>query len=121
MARVCGGAGQLGGQGEWEVTGWGCGVVCRASSLFFLLLLHKPSLHPTLHQVELQGVALVVLSYFRDAAAAAALADTVAAHGGVLGAAVCCAENGGDADDGWTTCPGTGMSCWTGEWGVCGV
>jgi hypothetical protein len=57
-------------------------------------------------QVELQGVALVVLSFFRDAAAGEALADTVAAHGGVLGAAVCCAENGGDPDDEWTTCPG---------------
>ena len=25
-------------------------------------------------------------------------------HGGVLGAAVCCAENGGDPEDEWTTC-----------------
>jgi len=28
----------------------------------------------------------------------------VKAHGGVLGAAVCCAENGGDPEDEWTTC-----------------
>jgi hypothetical protein len=49
-------------------------------------------------------VSLVVLSFFRDAAAAAALADLVAAHGGILGAAVCCAEKGGDPSDEWTTC-----------------
>ncbi|KAK9842487.1 hypothetical protein WJX81_002358 [Elliptochloris bilobata] len=55
-------------------------------------------------KVELQAVALVVLSFFRDAAAAAKLADTVKAHGGVLGAAVCCAENGGDPEDERTTC-----------------
>ena len=54
--------------------------------------------------VELQGVSLVALSFFRDEAAAAALADTVAAHGGALGAAVCCAEDGGDPADEWTTC-----------------
>jgi len=55
--------------------------------------------------VDLQGVSLVALSFFRDGAAAAALADTVAAHGGCLGAAVCCAEDGGDEGDDWTTCP----------------
>lgn len=55
-------------------------------------------------QVELQGVSLVVLSFFRDEAAATALADLVAAHGGILGAAVCCAEKGGDPSDDWTTC-----------------
>ncbi|PSC72883.1 Cytosine deaminase [Micractinium conductrix] len=55
-------------------------------------------------RVELQGVSLVVLSFFRDQAAAAALADCVAAHGGILGAAVCCAEKGGDPSDDWTTC-----------------
>ncbi|KAL4442940.1 hypothetical protein ABPG77_008431 [Micractinium sp. CCAP 211/92] len=55
-------------------------------------------------KVELQGVSLVVLSFFRDEAAAAALADLVAAHGGILGAAVCCAEKGGDPSDDWTTC-----------------
>ena len=35
---------------------------------------------------------------------AAAPALQVKAHGGVLGAAVCCAENGGDPEDEWTTC-----------------
>ena len=59
-----------------------------------------------MQQVELQGVCLVVLSFFRDVEAAAALADTVAAHGGVLGAAVCCAEDGGKPEDDWTTCDG---------------
>ena len=81
----------------------------EASSLF--LVADTPT-HPpptplfSLHQVDLQAVSLVVLSFFRDEAAAAALADTVASHCGVLGAAVCCAENGGDPDDEWTTCPG---------------
>lgn len=55
-------------------------------------------------KVELQGVSLVVLSYFRDERAAAELADTIAQHNGVLGAAVCCAERGGDPEDDWTTC-----------------
>lgn len=55
-------------------------------------------------RVELQAVSLVVLSYFRDAAAGVALADAVAAHGGVLGAAVCCSEAGGHPEDDWTTC-----------------
>lgn len=54
--------------------------------------------------VAVQGVSLVALSFFRDAPAAAALADTVAAHAGCLGAAVCCAEDGGDPADEWTTC-----------------
>lgn len=76
--------------------------------------------------VELQGVSLVALSFFRDRDAAEALAALVAARNkkddenengdpsssssspasivGVLGAAVCCAENGGDPDDEWTTC-----------------
>ena len=80
-----------------------------ASSLFLVADTPTPP-HPhppfSLHQVDLQAVSLVVLSFFRDEAAAAALADTVASHGGVLGAAVCCAENGGDPDDEWTTCPG---------------
>lgn len=49
---------------------------------------------------------LVVLSFFRDMEAATALADTVAAHNGVLGAAVCCAEDGGKPEDDWTTCEG---------------
>ena len=55
-------------------------------------------------QVELQAVCLVVLSFYRDHEAAEKLADTVAEHGGILGAAVCCAENGGDPSDDWTTC-----------------
>ncbi|KAI3436637.1 hypothetical protein D9Q98_006053 [Chlorella vulgaris] len=55
-------------------------------------------------KVELQAVSLVVLSFFRDEAAATALADLVASHGGILGAAVCCAERGGDPADDWTTC-----------------
>lgn len=55
-------------------------------------------------KVELQAVSLVVLSFFRDEQAATELADLVAAHGGILGAAVCCAEQGGDPADDWTTC-----------------
>lgn len=57
-------------------------------------------------QVELQAVSLVVLSYFRDVAAGVALADAVAEHGGILGAAVCCSETGGHPEDDWTTCDG---------------
>ena len=55
-------------------------------------------------QVELQGVSLVVLSFFRDLDAATELADIVKRAGGIMGAAVCCAENGGDPNDDWTTC-----------------
>ena len=55
-------------------------------------------------RVEVQGVALVALSFFRDEAAATRLADTVASYGGLLGAAVCCAEEGGSTTDDWTTC-----------------
>jgi len=55
-------------------------------------------------KVELQAVSLVVLSFFRDEAAGQALADTVAKHGGALGAAVCCSEAGGRPEDDWTTC-----------------
>ena len=55
-------------------------------------------------RVELQGVSLVVLSYFRDEASGEKLADTVKANGGVLGCAVCCSEFGGTHDDDWTTC-----------------
>lgn len=74
------------------------------------LRLDQPSHHPciarptSVPQVELQAVSLVVLSFFRDEAAATALADLVASHGGILGAAVCCAERGGDPADDWTTC-----------------
>lgn len=57
-------------------------------------------------RVTVQGVALVVLSFFRDEAAAVRLADTVAKYGGLLGAAVCCAEEGGSPTDDWTTCDG---------------
>ncbi|GMH42478.1 hypothetical protein BSKO_10397 [Bryopsis sp. KO-2023] len=57
-------------------------------------------------KVEIQGVALVVLSYFRDMDAGRCLAETVKKNGGVLGAAVCCSEKGGLEDDEWTTCPG---------------
>jgi cytosine/adenosine deaminase-related metal-dependent hydrolase len=57
-------------------------------------------------RVEVQGVALVALSFFRDEGAAVRLADTVARYGGLLGAAVCCAEEGGSPADDWTTCDG---------------
>jgi len=57
-----------------------------------------------LPQVELQGVSLVVLSFFRDEQKAVQLANLVKSAGGMLGAAVCCAENGGDPNDDWTTC-----------------
>ena len=49
-------------------------------------------------------MSLVVLSFFRDQEQAVQLADLVKAAGGILGAAVCCAENGGDPKDDWTTC-----------------
>lgn len=55
-------------------------------------------------KVELQGVSLVVLSFFRDEQKAVQLANLVESAGGMLGAAVCCAENGGDPNDDWTTC-----------------
>lgn len=49
-------------------------------------------------------MSLVVLSFYRDLEQARQLADIVQQAGGVLGAAVCCAENGGDPNDDWTTC-----------------
>jgi cytosine/adenosine deaminase-related metal-dependent hydrolase len=55
-------------------------------------------------RVDVQGVSLVVLSFFRDEEAAIKLADIVAEHKGLLGAAVCCAERGGHPEDDWTTC-----------------
>lgn len=55
-------------------------------------------------RVTLQGVALVTLSFFRDKAAAEALAIEVVRHGGVLGAAVCCSDVGGLEEDEHTTC-----------------
>lgn len=55
-------------------------------------------------RVELQGVSLVTLSFFRDEEAARRLADVVAAHGGLMGAAVCSTDRGGLEDEDWTTC-----------------
>lgn len=49
-------------------------------------------------------MSLVVLSFFRDEQKAVQLANLVKSAGGMLGAAVCCAENGGDPNDDWTTC-----------------
>ena len=60
--------------------------------------------HADALQVELQGVSLVVLSFFREEEQATQLADIVQRAGGIMGAAVCCAENGGDPKDEWTTC-----------------
>jgi cytosine/adenosine deaminase-related metal-dependent hydrolase len=57
-----------------------------------------------LGRVDVQGVSLVALSFFRDEEAATKLADIVAEHKGLLGAAVCCAERGGHPEDDWTTC-----------------
>ena len=55
-------------------------------------------------QVELQAVAAVPLSFYRDEAAASVLADTVREHEGVLGASVCCGEGAGERSDDPTTC-----------------
>jgi hypothetical protein len=55
-------------------------------------------------QVELQGVSLTVLSFFRNEHESAQLADIVASYQGILGAAVCCSEDGGLVSDDWTTC-----------------
>eukprot|EP00803_Ostreobium_quekettii_P010938 evm.model.scf_1031.2 EVM.evm.TU.scf_1031.2 scf_1031:12303-14680(+) len=55
-------------------------------------------------RVELQGVSLSLLSFFRDLEQATALADLVEREGGVLGAAVCCGELGGSEKDDYTTC-----------------
>lgn len=55
-------------------------------------------------QVEIQGVALVVLSYFRDLDKSRKLAQLVKEKGGVLGAAVSCSDKGGFEEDDWTTC-----------------
>ena len=55
-------------------------------------------------RIELQAVALTLLSSFRDKSYGEEVVNLVASHGGVLGAAVCCGEDGGtDADD-LTTC-----------------
>lgn len=55
-------------------------------------------------QVEIQGVALVVLSYFRDLEKSRKLAQLVKEKGGILGAAVSCSDKGGLEEDDWTTC-----------------
>jgi cytosine/adenosine deaminase-related metal-dependent hydrolase len=55
-------------------------------------------------KVELQGVSLNILSFFRDEVAAKELADNVKSHGGILGSAVSCTDRGGYADDEITTC-----------------
>ena len=55
-------------------------------------------------KVELQGVSLNILSFFRDEVAAKELADNVKSHGGILGAAVSCTDRGGYADEEYTTC-----------------
>lgn len=55
-------------------------------------------------KIELQGVSLSILRFFRDEVAAAELADRVKANGGILGAAVSCTDRGGHADDIYTTC-----------------
>ena len=55
-------------------------------------------------RIELQGVSLAILRFFRDEKAGAALADQVKAHGGILGAAVSCTDRGGHPDDVYTTC-----------------
>lgn len=54
--------------------------------------------------MTLQAVSLVALSHFRNRDAGERLADLVAKHGGILGAAVCCTHDGGLASDDWTTC-----------------
>jgi len=55
-------------------------------------------------RVELQGVSLSVLSFFRDESKARALAKMVKSSGGVLGAAVSCSDIGGTPLDTLTTC-----------------
>ena len=55
-------------------------------------------------KVELQGVSLSVLSFFRDRSKAVELAEMVKTYGGVLGAAVSCSDAGGTPLDSYTTC-----------------
>ena len=55
-------------------------------------------------KVELQGVSLSVLSFFRDETKARALARMVKSYGGILGAAVSCSDAGGTPLDVHTTC-----------------
>lgn len=84
----------VGAVGDSTCWCWGLQGRCCLSALSAFICL----------QVELQGVSLVVLSVFRDADQARQLADLVQRHGGIMGAAVCCAENGGSPYDEWTTC-----------------
>ena len=46
-------------------------------------------------RIELQGVSLSILSFFKDEHASRNLARTVKAHKGILGAAVSCSDYGG--------------------------
>ena len=55
-------------------------------------------------KLELQGVSLSVLSFFRDKTKARSLAQIVKSRGGVLGAAVSCSDAGGTPLDPLTTC-----------------
>ena len=55
-------------------------------------------------KIELQGVSLSVLSFFRDEVRARKLASEVRASGGVFGCAVSCSDEGGTALDDVTTC-----------------
>lgn len=55
-------------------------------------------------KIELQGVSLSVLSFFRDENKARALVQMVKSYGGVLGAAVSCSDAGGTPTDHITTC-----------------
>lgn len=55
-------------------------------------------------KVDLQGVSLNVLSFFRDQDKARELARMVKNYGGILGAAVSCSDAGGTSADEATTC-----------------
>ena len=46
-------------------------------------------------RIELQGVSLSILSFFKDEHASRNLARTVKGHKGILGAAVSCSDYGG--------------------------
>ena len=55
-------------------------------------------------RIELQGVSLSILSFFKDEHASRNLARTVKGHKGILGAAVSCSDYGGTDFDPHTTC-----------------
>jgi cytosine/adenosine deaminase-related metal-dependent hydrolase len=55
-------------------------------------------------RIELQGVSLSILSFFKDEHSSRNLARTVKAHKGILGAAVSCSDYGGTDLDPHTTC-----------------